>query len=75
MRADTQLHDVVSMKLTSVKDYTRSDGGAVFYHRILVVTMADGKKESIDLYSNDGYSLLVQDPDIAEMTEPELKAA
>jgi hypothetical protein len=74
MRADTQYHGIKGIELDAIRSHTM-DSGKVFYARCLVITMDDGTKESISLFSDDGYSMLVIDPDVEEMTEPELKVA
>ncbi len=71
MRADTQLHNVTKIELTPIKRVVRSEEmGGAFYCRYLVVTMSDGTTENIDLFSDDGYSLLVDDSELAAMKAP-----
>ena len=72
-----QFHNVLSIAITNIDNYTSPSAGAPFYHRVLTITMEDGSKEEFGLFSDNGYNMLIVDADLDSLTTelPLLKAA
>ena len=70
-----QYYGVSGVEVTTIGVYTRSTDCAPFYHRNLVITMADGSKEEFGLFSDNGYSLLVDDKEIDSLQSDDLLKA
>lgn len=68
-------HNVTSIELSSIPCYQNSSTGQDFYSRDLVITMTDGSKERIGLYSDNGYHLLVDDKEIDSLQSDDLLKA
>ena len=65
----TWLHGVTSIELAPIETLENKVSETTFYTRDIIVTCADGQIFSIALFSDDGHKLLVNDKDLASMTE------
>ena len=68
-------HQITGIELDDVKAINGTAG--TFYCRTLTITMEDGATDRLNLFSADGYKLLIADNDLDSLTDepPLLKAA
>ena len=73
MTISTWMHGVTSINLTPIACMENKVTETEFYTRDLVINMADRKSFAFTLFSNDGHTMLVDDPDLASIQSAEIK--
>ena len=70
-----QYHGVSSVEITEIGTYRQDQPGNEFYSRKLSIKMDDGSIEEFDLFSDNGYNLLVDDKEIDSLQSDDLLKA
>lgn len=63
------IHDATGIAVTNVRHAILPDG-VEYYSRLLTVMGADGAILTVQMFSDDGYALLVHDSDLRQIQEP-----